>query len=101
MAVLFWQCLLGSASAYLCVLCRPVSGLPGWRGLRSSVTGQLLVPCATTATRQRHAFCVVGPSIWNGLPLEICLLPKNNGSAFCRLLKTDLYGRGWAGGAAE
>src|SRR6218665_2182749 len=26
-------------------------------------------------------------STWNGLPLEICLLPKNNKSAFCRLLK--------------
>src|SRR6218665_158803 len=29
------------------------------------------------------------------------VLPKNNESAFCRLLKTDLYRRGWAGGASE
>jgi len=28
---------------------------------------------------------------------EIRLLPKNNESEFCRLLKTDLYRRGWAG----
>src|SRR6218665_251458 len=35
------------------------------------------------------------------LPLEIRILPKNNESAFCRLLKTDLYRRGWAGGASE
>ena len=34
-------------------------------------------------------------------PLEIRILPKNNESAFCRLLKTDLYRRGWAGGASE
>ena len=32
---------------------------------------------------------------------EIRILPKNNESAFCRLLKTDLYRRGWAGGASE
>jgi len=37
----------------------------------------------------------------NGLPLEIRILSKNNESAFFRLLKTDLYRRGWAGGASE
>lgn len=100
-AVLVWRCLLGSAPGYLCELCRPVSGLPGRRALRSSATGQLLVPRAKTATRQRRAFSIVGPSTWNGLPLEIRILPKNNESAFCRLLKTDLYRRGWAGGASE
>ena len=96
-AVLRWRCLLGSASGYLCELCRPVSaGLPGRRALRSSVTGQLLVPHASTATRQCRAFSFVGPSTWNGLPPEIHFLPKNNESAFCRLLKTDQYRRGWA-----
>ena len=99
--VLVWRCLLGSATGYLCELCRPVSGLPGRRALRSSASGQLLVPRAKTATRQRPAFSIVGPSTWNGLPLEIRILPKNNESAFCRLLKTDLYRRGCAGGASE
>src|SRR6218665_1944848 len=80
-----------------CELCRPVSGLPGRRAIRSSATGQLLVPRAKTAIRQRRAFSIVGPSTWNGLFLEIRLLLKNNESAFCRLLKTDLYRRGWAG----
>src|SRR6218665_657011 len=80
---------------------RPVSSLPGRRALRPSATCQLLVPRAKTATRQRRAFSIVGPSTWNGLPLEIRILPKNNESAFCRLLKTDLYRRGWAGGASE
>src|SRR6218665_1448613 len=100
-AVLVWRCLLGSVPGYLCELCRPVSGLPGRRALRSSATGQLLVRRAKTATRQRRAFSIVGPSTWNGLPLEIRILPKNNESAFWRLLKTDLYRRGWAGGASE
>ena len=45
------------------------------------------------------AFSIVGPSTWNGVPLEVHLLPKNNESVFCRLLETDLYRRDWAGGA--
>src|SRR6218665_3343937 len=101
LAVLVWRCLLGSAPGYLCELCRPVYGLPGRRALRSSANGQLLVPRAKTATTQRRAFSIVGPSTWNGFPLEIRILPKNNESSFCRLLKTDLYRRGWAGGASE
>ena len=77
------------------------SEVSGRRALRLSVSGQLLVPRAAPAIRQRLAFSIVGPSTWNGLPLEVRLLPKNNESAFCRLLKTDLYRRGWAGGAPE
>src|SRR6218665_3259435 len=61
-AVLVWRFLLGSAPGYLCELCRPVSSLPRCRALRSSVTGQLLVPRAKTATRQRRAFSIVGHS---------------------------------------
>jgi len=38
---------------------------------------------------------------WNGLPLEVRLLPKNNEIVFYKLLKTDLYRHGWAGGASE
>src|SRR6218665_1503194 len=57
-AILVWRCLLGSAPSYLCELCRPVSGLTGRRALRSSATGQLLVPGAKTATRQRRAFSI-------------------------------------------
>src|SRR6218665_1626422 len=75
-AVSVWRCLLGGAPGYLCELCRPVSGLPGRRALRSSVTDQLLVPRAKTATRQRRELSIVGSSTWNGLPLEIRVLPK-------------------------
>src|SRR6218665_1983278 len=49
-AVLVWRFLLGSAPGYLCELCRSVSGLPGRRALRFSVTCQLLVPGAKTVT---------------------------------------------------
>jgi len=44
---------------------------------------------------------IVGPFTWYGLPLQIRLLPKNNESAFCRWLKTDLYRCRWAWGASE
>jgi len=34
--------------------------------------------------------------------MHICQpMPNSNESAFCRLLKTDLYRRGWAGGTSE
>ena len=40
-----------------------------------------------TATRQRRAFSIVGPYTWNGLPLEIRILPKNNESVFAGCLR--------------
>src|SRR6218665_2280784 len=101
-AVLIWRCLLGRATGYLCELCRPVS----WSTWTSSPSFLCYWPaigasCFYTATRQRRAFSIVGPSTWNGLPLEIRFLPKNNESVLCRLLKTDLYRGGGAGGASE
>src|SRR6218665_2361381 len=81
-AVLVWRCLLGSAPAYLWELCSPVSGVSGRRDLHSSVSGQLLVPRAAVSTRQRRAF-----STWNGLPMEVRLLPKNSEDVFCKLPK--------------
>ena len=59
------------------------------------------MPRATTTTRQRRAFSIVVPSTWNGLLLEVRVLLENNESVFYRLLNTDLYRRGWAGGASE
>ena len=32
-------------------------------------------PFVRTSTRQTHAFSVVGPSVWNGLPLALRLFP--------------------------
>ena len=49
---------------------------PGTRG-RSSLRSlePLFVPFARTSTTQARAFSVVGPSVWNGLPLVQWLLP--------------------------
>src|SRR6218665_1602634 len=91
-AVLVWRCLLGSAPGYLCELCRPVSGLPGRRALRSSATGQLLLPHAKTATRQRRAFSIVGPSPWKSVS---CLKTTKVGFAGClRLICIAVVGLG-------
>ena len=100
-AALVWRCLTGSAPSYLYDLCRPVSDLASRRALRSSTKGELLVPRARSSVRQRRAFSVVGPSTWNGLSLTLRLLPRNDLPAFYQLLKSFLFGRGWAGSASE
>jgi len=100
-AALVWRCLHGYAPTYLRELCCPVSDVLAHRALRSASSAKLLVPRARTSTCQRRAFSVVGPSIWNGLPLEIRLLPRDTSSTFYRLLKTYLYHRGWTGSASE
>ena len=100
-AALVWRCLAGCARSYLSDLCCPVSDLASRRSLRSSAKGELLVPRARSSLRQRRAFSIVGPSTWNGLPLELRLLPRNNMAAFCQQLKSSLFSRGWAGSASE
>ena len=91
-AILVWRCLLGSASAssvdwYLVYL----DGEPFVPLLLASYWCLVLkLQLASVA----HSPLLVPPRTWNGLPLEIRLLPKNNESAFCRLLKTYLYRRG-------
>ena len=100
--MVIWLCVLGSAWAYLREPCHPESDISGRRALRSSAIGQLLVPRYTISTGQRRAFSIVGHSTWNGLPLDMCLLPRNNANAFNKLLKTNyLYCRGWSWGTSE
>src|SRR6218665_544375 len=55
-------------------LCHPTPGTRGCSSLRSSEQGLLFVPFARTSTTQARAFSVVGPSVWNGLPLSQRLL---------------------------
>jgi len=101
-AVLVWHCLIGLAPVYLQELCRPVSTLVGRQALRFSSGGKLLVPRLNTSTIQRRAFSVVAPSIWNALPSQIRLLPKSYTPLLVyKLLKTDLFHRGWTGSASE
>jgi len=47
----------------------------------------------------RCAFSVVGPSIWNELPLELRSLLVIHPSKFYKSLKSSFLSRGWAGRA--
>jgi len=73
----------------------------GRRSLRSATKGDFLVPRARTATRQKRAFSIVGPSVWNGFPSELRYLPQDLSSSFYKLLKILLFGWAWAGSASE
>ncbi len=59
------------------------------RCLRSSDQNLLIVPQSRLKRRGDRAFSVVGPRLWNSLPLEIRLAPSL--STFKSLLKTYLF----------
>src|SRR6218665_3027610 len=58
-SALVWRSVIGCAPSYLTDLCRPVSDLASRRALRSSARGELLVPRARSALKQRRAFSVI------------------------------------------
>ena len=100
-SALVWRSVTGCAPSYLTDLCRLVSDLASRRALRSSARGELLVPRARSALKQRRAFSVIGPYTWNKVPLTIRLLPQNNMSSFCNLFKTVLFDRSWTESASQ
>src|SRR6218665_1912399 len=89
MAVLVWRCLLGLAPAYLVEVCGPTQS--AW----SSRPSQFSRPrsSCTICTHLQCAFAVVGPSIWNDLPLSIRSLPRTLSQTFLSQLKAVLFGR--------
>src|SRR6218665_875560 len=99
--VLVWRCLLGLASAYPQDLCCSTPGTRGRSSLGSMEQGFLFVPFARTSTSQARAFSVVGPSVWNGLPLAQRLLPRILSDTFYSSLKAVLFSRTRVGGASE
>jgi len=56
-----------------------------------------------TSTMQSRAFSVVGPLVWNGLPLALRSLPRPRvlSQKFLQQLKTTLFGRAGVGSASE
>src|SRR6218665_1588988 len=59
----------------------------GRSSLRSSEQGLLFVPFARTSTTQARTFSVVGPSVWNRLPMSQRLLPRILSDTFYSSLK--------------
>ena len=70
------------------------------RHLCSVEHGLLHVPFACTSTMLRRAFSVVGPLVWNGLPLALRSLPRVFSQKFLQQLNT-LFGRAGVGSASE
>ena len=97
---LVWQCVLGSAPRYLRSIFTLSSSLTGRSALRSSSRGDFLVPFARTATKQRRAFSIVGPTTWNDLPSFLRLSPRTHYTSFYTQLKTFLDDQAWLGSAS-
>src|SRR6218665_2837967 len=97
--VYIWRCLPGLATAYLVEFCGPhkVHGAPSPSIQPIKVSVYYLhahPPC-------RNVTAVVGPSVWNGLPLSIRSLPRNLSQTFLSQLKAVLFGRVGVGSASE
>src|SRR6218665_3726263 len=102
-SALVWRCLLGLAPAYLRDLCHLTLGTRGSSSIRSMERGYSLslLPVHCTSTRQTPASSVPGPSVWNGLPLALRLLPRVHYDAFNSCLKIALFSRAGVGSASE
>ena len=100
MAALVWRCLLGLAPIYLVELCGPTQSARSAHALRSAELGLVCVPFAHTPTRQKHALAVVGPSIWDGLPLSISSFPRTLSETFLFQLRVVLFGHAGVGSAS-
>src|SRR6218665_74581 len=88
-------------AVYEAEFCGPIQSARSSRSLRSADQGLLRVPFARTSARQKRAFAVVGPSIWNGLPFSIRSLPRTLSQTFLSQLKAVLFGRVGVGSASE
>jgi len=89
MAVLVYKCLHGMAPPYLASHCTPVTSQTGRSNLRSTTTGQLIVPRTRTAYSSR-SFAVYGPVVWNSLPAEL-RSPDISVDMFRKQLKIFLF----------
>src|SRR6218665_57091 len=100
-AALVWRCLLGLAPAYLVEVCGPTQSARSSLSLRSADQGLPRISFPRTCARQKRAFAVVGPSIWNGLPFSIRSLPRTLSQTFLSQLKAVLFVRVGVGSASE
>jgi len=80
----------------------PHTGPPVWKDeVEEVVTEEVGLYLMYTSTTQARAFSVVGPSVWNGLPLSQRLLPRILSDTFYSSLKTLLFSRARVGSASE
>lgn len=98
--------ILDRAPSYLEQLYHSTLGLLSRRSLRSAGHGELdIVPFARNSIMQRRAFPVLGPTVWNGLPVpeppslgvatRIPIEAIDSCDTFYKSLKSVLFRRGW------
>ena len=95
-----WRCVQALAPSYLCELFAVPATL-GRRSLRSTTRRDIWVPFARTATAQKRSFSVVGPTVWNDLPVALRSLLSDSSNSFFRHLKTFLFDQARVGSASE
>ena len=96
-AAVLSRCVLGCAPAYLRDLCRPVYDDAARRALRSTTRGELLIPRARLAIKQRRAFSVVVLPSGNDLPLKLRSLLVSHPAGFYKsssLFSLFVFGTG-------
>ena len=73
-ATTVYRCLHGRAPEYLSELCIPVNQRSSRYRLRSSQSNQLIVPSVKLSTYGPRSFAVAGPTTWNSVYLNICVI---------------------------
>src|SRR6218665_1707334 len=84
-----WHCVLGNAPFYLLELFILTSA---GSGLRTASKEDFLVPRSRNAIRQKRAFSIVGPTVWNGFPSDLRSLAEPElGAPLSNYLEGALY----------
>lgn len=85
-----WHCVLCKVLAYLLELFIFTSACSVRQSLHWASRGDLVVLFARSATRQNRTSSILGPSVSNSLPTDLCSLPQELSNSFYKLLKTPL-----------
>src|SRR6218665_462781 len=101
LAVLVCYSLIGHAPAYLIDLCCTSLSARSTRHPRSAEQGLVRVRFSRTSNMQSRAFSMIGPLVWNGLPLALRSLPRIFSQKFLQQLKTILFDRAGVESASE
>ena len=103
MAVLVWYSLIGQTSAYPALTFVDLLlalGVPATSDRLSRASFMSYISAHNSAM-QRRAFSVVGPLVWNDLPMALRSHPRVFTLKVLQQLKTTLFGFAGVGSASE
>jgi len=84
-------CWSTSAPSYLAEVCIQVSVSVSPSHLRSAAHGDLVLPLSRTTRYGQRSFADPGPTLWNTLPLTVCVSGRCHWLTFYALVKTILF----------